>query len=74
MQGKLFAFAEGLTSYVVAFFFMSFGALVENASTVMALGGLVLLCLRIYVDSVNAKQAYRQSKRMDAEYEQERSN
>lgn len=62
MQGKLIAFAEGLTSYVVAFFFMSFGALLDNASTVMTLGGLVLLGLRLYVDSMNAKQVYRQSK------------
>lgn len=62
---------DSLTSYAIAFFLLSFTTIVDNASTVMTLGGMVLLGLRIYVDFVKARKTY--AEHQDWKYERKRS-
>lgn len=47
---------ESSTSYVVALFSMVLATLVDSSNTILALGGLVLLGLRLYVEISNIKK------------------
>lgn len=53
---------DSLTSYTLAFFVLAFTAMLDNASGIMTLGGMILLGLRLYVDWTKARQAYREHK------------
>lgn len=53
---------DSLTSYTLAFFVLAFTALLDNASGIMTIGGMILLGLRLYVDWTKARQAYREHK------------
>lgn len=50
---------ESITSYTVAMVVLSIGTVLANAPTIMTVGGLVLLGLRLYVDGKRALQKWR---------------
>lgn len=49
---------ESGTSYAVAAVVITAAAVLDNASTIMTVGGLVLLALRLYVDGKRAIQKW----------------
>ncbi|WVH05423.1 hypothetical protein ZHAWSFBX_CDS_0064 [Agrobacterium phage Alfirin] len=49
---------ESSTSYAVAVVTIGAAAVLDNASTIMTVGGLVLLALRLYVDGKRAVQKW----------------
>lgn len=53
---------ESLMSYVIALGAILFTALSANLSTIMTVGGLVLLLLRLYVDITKAYRTYKEHK------------
>lgn len=62
MSPRTFEVIDSATSYLLAMFLMLFGALIDNASIIMTLGGMALLGLRLYVDGVKARQTYNEHK------------
>lgn len=53
---------DSLTTYTLAFFVLAFTVVVDHASGIMTVGGILLLGLRLYGDGVKARQVYRESK------------
>lgn len=53
---------DSLTSYTLAFFILAFTAILDNASGIMTIGGMVLLGLRLYVDWTKARTTYQEHK------------
>ena len=49
-------FIENSTSYVVAIFSIMFAMLIDNTSGIMAVGGLILLVLRLYIEIKNVRR------------------
>ncbi len=47
---------EAVTSYLLAAFMIAFAFTVDHASVIMKLGGILLLCIRLYADG---KRAYK---------------
>ena len=51
---------DGIISYAAAFVVLLFGFVLAYSSTIMTIGGLVLLALRIYVDGMKAWKTYKE--------------
>lgn len=53
---------ESITSYAIGVLAIAFDAMLANAPTIMTIGGLVLLVMRLYVDGVRAWKTYKGDK------------
>lgn len=52
-------FLDSTFSYALAAFLVAFSFLVDHSSTVLSLGGILLLCIRLYADGKRAVRAWR---------------
>lgn len=56
---------DSITTYVIALFTLLFATILVHASTIMTVGGLVLLALRLYVDGKRAWRTWKTRKDAD---------
>lgn len=50
---------DAITSYALAGFMLVFSVTIENAGTILQLGGILLLTLRLYADGKRALKTWR---------------
>lgn len=50
---------DAIQSYLVAFILLSFTTVMDNAPTIMTVGGMLLLAIRLAVDGVRLYRVWR---------------
>lgn len=55
--------ADRIISYFMGLMFLLFSTILAHASEIMAIGGLILLALRLYVDGHKALATYKERRR-----------
>jgi len=52
-------FLDGLLSYVLAIFVVTFAFLTVNSSVILSVGGIILLAIRLYSDGKRAWRTWK---------------